>query len=73
MAGQGTPFLIGALICFVVYFGNVILGSVGAGAPLGDVAEMLVLFVSSMLFVAGILGREAAKERADALNSLMNE
>ena len=60
MLGSGGLALIGALICFLVFFGNVTLGAAGEGVFLGDVAEMLTLFAASVLFVVGILAREAA-------------
>ena len=64
MSGTGRPALLGALACFVVFFGNVSMGAAGLGAPLGDVAEMLTLFAAAVLFVAGVLVREA-RERDD--------
>ena len=60
MRRTGTPSLIGALICFLGFFGNVALGAAGLGAVLGDVAEMLMLFAAAVLFVIGVLAREAA-------------
>lgn len=68
MTGRGTPALIAALICFVIYFGNVAAGAAGVGIFLGDVAEMLMLLAASVLFVAGVLMREAAVERESAGN-----
>jgi hypothetical protein len=59
MTRRGTLPLIAALVCFVAFFTNVALGAAGAGAVLGDVAEMLTLFASSVFFVIGILLREA--------------
>lgn len=63
MGNGGLP-LIGALIAFIIYFANVALGAAGLGAPLGDVAEMLLLFLSSILFVVGVLAQEAAAARS---------
>ena len=60
MIRNGGPPLIAALICFLVYFGNVAMGAAGLGVLLGDVAEMLALFVAALLFVIGVLAREAA-------------
>ncbi|MSU88515.1 hypothetical protein GE300_02640 [Rhodobacteraceae bacterium 2CG4] len=48
-----------AVLLFLAFFGNVAAGALGAGVVLGDVAEMLMLFVSSILFVIGVLAREA--------------
>ncbi len=59
MLRHGRTVLAGALICFLAFFGNVALGAAGRGAPLGDIAEMLTLFAASLLFVAGVLIREA--------------
>ncbi len=63
MQTGGVP-LGAALICFLIYFGNVAMGAAGLGAPLGDVAEMLTLFAATIFFVIGILMREAAAKRA---------
>ena len=60
MLGPGRLALIGALLCFLVFFGNVALGAAGAGVFLGDVAEMLTLFAAAILFVIGVLAYEAA-------------
>ena len=60
MTGPGTPALTAALICFAIFFGNVSAGAAGAGVFLGDVAEMLMLLATSVLFVFGVLAREAA-------------
>lgn len=54
--------LFGALILFVLFFANVSMGASGRGVFLGDVAEMLVLFGSSVLFAIGVLIREARRE-----------
>ena len=71
--GNGGLLLIGALIVFLAFFANVALGAAGLGAPLNDVAEMLTLFLASLLFVAGVLKREAAHKRAEAQSALMND
>lgn len=66
MLGHGRPALIGSLLCFLVFFGNVALGAAGEGVFFSDVAEMLTLFAASILFVVGVLAREAAEGgRAD--------
>lgn len=52
-------FLWVATAVFVAFFANVAMGAFGNGGVLGDVGEMLVLFAASILFVAGILKREA--------------
>ena len=58
----GTPALTAALIFFVLYLGNVMLGASGAGVLLGDVAEMLMIFIAVVFFVIGVLGREALEK-----------
>lgn len=73
MVRSGWLLLIGSLICFLAFFGNVALGASGRAAPLGDVAEMLTLFLSSLLFVAGVLQQEAARKRDEERSALMNE
>ncbi|WP_018700371.1 hypothetical protein [Amorphus coralli] len=62
MLRNGGAALIGALICFVVYFANVAIAASGTVPFLGDVPEALMLFAASCLFVAGVLGREAAEK-----------
>ncbi|MFY0624290.1 MAG: hypothetical protein JXQ89_21640 [Pelagimonas sp.] len=52
-------FLWAATAVFVAFFVNVTMGAFGNGGVLGDVGEMIVLFTASILFVAGILKREA--------------
>lgn len=61
MLRTGGPALLAALICFIVYFSNVAMGAAGAGIFLGDISEMLMLFVSAVLFVIGVLQREACR------------
>jgi hypothetical protein len=60
MIGLGTPALVASLIFFAIFFGNVAIGAAGMGVFLGDVAEMLMLVAASVLFVVGILAREAS-------------
>ncbi len=55
-------FLAASIIVFVVYFANVVLGALANNAFLGDVGEMLVLFVATVLFVVAILQKEAARK-----------
>lgn len=63
MVKNGGMALAGALICFLVYFANVAIGASGSVPFLGDVPEALTLFAACCLFVAGVLGREAAEKR----------
>ena len=59
MFRNGGLALTGALILFAGFFANVTLGAFGDGSVLGDVPEMLTLFASAVLFVIGVLAREA--------------
>lgn len=52
-------FLAASIAVFIVYFSNVALGAFAGSAFLGDVGEMLVLLVASILFVVAILKKEA--------------
>ena len=51
-------FISGAL--FLVFIANVLAGAIGDSPFLGDVGEMVVLFIASLAFVVVILKREAA-------------
>lgn len=55
-------FLAASFIVFVVYFANVAMGAFAGNVFLGDVGEMVVLFVASILFVVAILQKEAARK-----------
>jgi hypothetical protein len=59
-------YLAASFFVFVLYFSNVVLGAFWNAAVLGDVGEMVVLFVASVLFVAGILKKEADRKNAAA-------
>lgn len=59
MKGFGAACLMLSLAAFLVFFTNVGLGAARAGVFLGDVAEMLTLFAAAILFVIGVLAREA--------------
>lgn len=52
-----------ALVTFVVFFANVASGAAGAGAFMGDIPEMLTLFAAAILFVIGVLAREANEKK----------
>ena len=58
---NSSLFLIGALLCFLVFFGSVSIGAAGFGAVLDDVPEMLTLLVAVLLFVAAVIMLEAAE------------
>lgn len=51
--------LVLAALLFAVFAANVVMGSLGGSAFLGDVGEMLTLLAASVAFVAAILRREA--------------
>ncbi len=53
-------FLALATIFFGVYVTNVFLGATSDAAFMGDVAEMITLFVAAIFFTIAILKREAA-------------
>lgn len=55
-------FLIIAVVIFVIYIANVVLGATGGSAFVGDVGEMLLLFAASIAFVIAVLKREAAEK-----------
>lgn len=58
----------GLLIASILALGfvaNVAIGSVSGDAPLGNVAEMVLLFFASIAFVAEILRREARAQHRD--------
>lgn len=52
-------FLTFSFAVFAVFFVNVALGAFADSAFLGDLEEMLVLAVASVLFVIAILKKEA--------------
>ncbi len=58
MVRTGAVPLLASLVMFVIFFANVTVGAAGGTVFLGDVAEMLTLFASALLFVAGVLMRE---------------
>jgi hypothetical protein len=55
--------LFGAIILFVVFAVNVMLGSSANAAFLSDVGEMLLLSAVTVLFVITILQKEAAAKK----------
>jgi len=52
-------FLTASAPVLAVFFSNVALGAFADSAFLGDIGEMLVLFLASLLFVVAILKKEA--------------
>jgi len=65
MIRSGSLALLSALVVFIIYFANVAFGAAGQGVFLGDVAEMLTLFVAVVLFVIGVLARETVAKKSD--------
>ena len=64
MIRTGRIVLVGALICFLIFFASVASGAAGLGTPFSDVAEMLTLLAAALLFVTGVLMLEAAQIRS---------
>ncbi|MEM1274512.1 MAG: hypothetical protein AAGF88_11885 [Pseudomonadota bacterium] len=58
--------LVIAAVLLVGFVVNVAIGSVSGAAPLGNVAEMVLLFCASIAFVADVLRREAQAQQHDA-------
>jgi hypothetical protein len=46
-------------IFFAIFFGNVLMGSLGGTTYLGDIGEFLVLLVTAICFTVAILKSEA--------------
>lgn len=55
--------LIGAIILFAVFALNVGLGAFTGSAFMSDIAEMLVLIGTAVLFVVAIIQKEAAAKK----------
>ena len=49
------------LFLFLIFLTNVVLGAFADAAFMGDVSEMIVLFLTSVTFVSGILKAEARR------------
>ncbi len=47
-----------AFILLVAFTSNVVIGAIGDGPLVGNVAEMMILLGASVAFVVGILQRE---------------
>lgn len=59
MPSKGGLCLLISLAVFIIFFTDVGLGAAKAGGFLDDVGEMLTLLTATILFVIGILAREA--------------
>ena len=64
--------LIASVIVFVLYFANVSLGAFTGNAVLGDVGEMLMLLVATILFVVAIVKKEAERDSKSGKNKSLN-
>jgi len=60
--------LIASAIVFALYFANVAIGAFTGSAVLGDVGEMLVLFVATIIFVVAILKKESERNAQSSEN-----
>lgn len=56
-------FLAASFVVFAIFFANVALGAFAGSAFIGDLGEMIVLFVASILFVVAILKAEADRKK----------
>jgi hypothetical protein len=48
-------------VFFLIFLANVVLGAFADAAFMGDVSEMIILFLTSITFVSGILKAEARR------------
>lgn len=55
-------FLVSSFVVFAIFFLNVALGAFADRAFFGNIGEMLVLFLATVLFVVAILKKEADRE-----------
>ncbi len=72
MRGSGNRTLLVAGGVFAIFVANVIIGAAGATVFLSDVAEMLTLFVASVLFVVAVLRRERSATPVDGPSDKMS-
>ena len=56
-------YLAATIVLLLAFLGNVLLGSLGGGAPLDDVGELLLLVGVSVSFTVTILRAEHARRR----------
>ena len=61
------PFIIAAAL-LGLFTVNVVVGAVGDGPVVGNVAEMLILLAAAISFTIGILKREAAEKKTNLNN-----
>ena len=58
MKGSVNKFIFVSGGMFLIYFANVLIGSMGVTTYLSDVSEMLLLLTTCVVFVVGILSLE---------------
>lgn len=63
MTLNGTLMIILSLVVFIIYLGNVTLGAMAMPRMFDIVGEMMVMMTSAIIFVAGILMKEAEAAR----------
>lgn len=56
---EKTVGLIVSVVCLAIFVVNVAVGSIAGSPPLGNVAEMVLLFAASIFFVVHLLKCEA--------------
>lgn len=64
------PYIVAAILV-ALFTANVVIGAVGDGPIVGNVAEMVILFLAAISFSVGIL-RSEAREKAKASNDTEN-
>ncbi len=52
-----------ALILFLIFTANVVIGAFGDGPIFGSITELCLLLSASVVFVIGILQREAREKK----------
>ena len=59
----GTIALVVSALLFALFFANVLVGAMRWGEVLGNVAQLILLLLSSIGFVIGVLAREAEQRK----------
>ncbi|MER0240216.1 hypothetical protein [Fulvimarina sp. MAC8] len=62
-------WLIASLVVFAAFVANVVAGSFAGSAPIGRTGELILIILTSVLFVVGVLRSEA---RDKATRQLMH-
>lgn len=70
MQRTGNLLIIASSGLFVLFFANVVTGSMGKPVFLSDVMEMLVLFTACVVFVIAILFKEKAANNMAAASPI---